>query len=176
MGFSFRRKGDEDGARPAEMDVGEVHVVSGNDAIPADADLHIRRLKDQHRFDPFMQEEKIEAIDAAIESGNLEKETVVEASLLGENSPYAEVRAAVSAHLAVVLFDDPQPRPLYNLLITLPGAQHRRFGTARRHNSSLDDWIYHMYRCRRHELAHGPALYRSGHSEFRRPVGFLPHG
>lgn len=98
MGFSFRRKGDDSTGQPIES---EIHAVSsGADShvvgADADADLHIRRLKDQHRFDPFLQEEKINAIDAAIETGDAEKETAVEASLLGENSPYAEVRAAVS--------------------------------------------------------------------------------
>ncbi|KAK6071511.1 OPT family small oligopeptide transporter [Seiridium cupressi] len=96
MGFSFRRKGDD---TVTTSEVGEVHVVSGNDVhneIVANPDLHIRRLKDQHRFDPFMQEEKIEAIDAAIETGNGEKKVAIEESLLGENSPYAEVRTAVS--------------------------------------------------------------------------------
>jgi hypothetical protein len=95
MGFSFRRK---DGESHAQSDEPEVTVVSSgtdNHALEH-ADLHIRRLKDQHRFDPFLQEEKIDAIDAAIETGNAEKETAVEASLIGENSPYAEVRAAVS--------------------------------------------------------------------------------
>lgn len=91
MGFSFRRKGDDRQDEVTEISV----VASGNDA--AQADLHIKRLKDQHRFDPFMQEEKINAIDAAIETGDAEKEHQIEESLLGENSPYAEVRASVSA-------------------------------------------------------------------------------
>jgi hypothetical protein len=98
MGFSFRRKAN--GAdQPAEA--GEVHEVTttgyeGDSAVAPDADLHLKRLKDQHRFDPYLQDEKLNAIDAAIETGDAEKENAIESSLIGENSPYAEVRNAVS--------------------------------------------------------------------------------
>lgn len=121
MGFSFRRKGDDRANEFSEVQV----VSSGNDVHEdaAHADLHIKRLKDQHRFDPFMDNEKVEAIDAAIETGNAEKEHVIEESILGENSPYAEVRAAVSCpqieHSSVATFYCSFP-----YLTATPGFQH----------------------------------------------------
>ncbi len=42
-----------------------------------------------------MEVEKLDAVDSAIEGGDPEKEAAVEASLLGENSPYPEVRESV---------------------------------------------------------------------------------
>ena len=97
----FRRK------FKAETDVNVVDVaqspgVEGEDATTTppeqvrNADSHMKRLRDQHRFDPYMDIEKLDAMDAAIETGNLEKEAAVENSLIAENSPYAEVRTAVS--------------------------------------------------------------------------------
>jgi len=60
------------------------------------ADSHIKKLRDQHRFDPYMDIEKLDAMDSAIASGDLEKEAAIESSLIAEDSPYAEVRTAVS--------------------------------------------------------------------------------
>ncbi|KAH8659933.1 Tetrapeptide transporter, OPT1/isp4 [Xylariales sp. PMI_506] len=80
---------------------------TGNDEVVSDptspaarddaqeAEKHLKRLRAQHRFDPFMDLEKLDAIDSAIETGNAEKEMATEDSLIGENSPYAEVRTAV---------------------------------------------------------------------------------
>lgn len=91
MGFSWRGRSD---ARPVEpVDSAE---ATGYEVGGADADLHMKRLKDQHRFDPFMDISKLDAIDNVIESGDVEKEAVVEEQLIGEDSPYAEVRASVS--------------------------------------------------------------------------------
>ena len=88
--FSSEKGGDE---RVVE---GDIHAVSSSYEVNADyADQHIKRLRDQHRFDPFMEIEKLDAVDAVIEGGDAEKEAAVEASLLGENSPYAEVRNSV---------------------------------------------------------------------------------
>ncbi|KAL2276762.1 hypothetical protein FJTKL_00427 [Diaporthe vaccinii] len=91
MGFSWRGRSE---ARPVEpVDSAE---ATGYEVGGADADLHMKRLKDQHRFDPFMDISKLDAIDNVIESGDIEKEAVVEEQLIGEDSPYAEVRASVS--------------------------------------------------------------------------------
>lgn len=91
MGFSWRGRSE---ARPVEpVDSAE---ATGYEVGGADADLHMKRLKDQHRFDPFMDISKLDAIDNVIESGDVEKEAVVEEQLIGEDSPYAEVRASVS--------------------------------------------------------------------------------
>jgi len=96
----FRRKFKAD----ADVDVANVqssNLDSENDTMAApenvrNADSHMKKLRDQHRFDPFMDIEKLNAMDTAIASGDLEKEAAVENSLIAENSPYAEVRTAVS--------------------------------------------------------------------------------
>jgi hypothetical protein len=115
MGFSFRGKGED---RPTE---GDVHVVSSGyegEISAVSADEHIRRLKDQHRFDPFMEDEKLAVIDNAIESGDAEKDAAIESSLIGENSPYPEVRTSVRP---------PHTSPRYPTpLIVSLGLQHRR--------------------------------------------------
>lgn len=66
---------------------------SGDDI--AHADTHLRRVKDQHQWDPYMDLDKIHAVEAAIETGDAEKEAAVEQSILQEDSPYFEVRSAV---------------------------------------------------------------------------------
>jgi hypothetical protein len=61
----------------------------------ANADAHLRRVKDQHKWDPFMDIHTIDDIDNAIGTGDAEKEVAVEQSILEEDSPYFEVRASV---------------------------------------------------------------------------------
>ena len=82
-----------DAQTPSIVGENDVAIVSGN---IQDADTHIKKLRDQHRFDPYMDIEKLDAMDTAIASGDLEKEAAIETSLIAENSPYAEVRTAVS--------------------------------------------------------------------------------
>lgn len=91
MGFSWRGKTSE---RPIEGE-SEIAASSSVDGVDPSQEIHIKKLKDQHRFDPFMDIAQLDAIDNAIETGDLEKEAVVETQLIAENSPYAEVRAAV---------------------------------------------------------------------------------
>jgi hypothetical protein len=103
MVFSFRGKGRDDGGtddRANDVDDGQdvISTAYEGGARP-DADKHLKRLRDQHRYDPFMQVEKLDAIDVALETGDAEKETVVETALIEEDSPYVEVRAAVSPNL-----------------------------------------------------------------------------
>ncbi|KAH8896754.1 OPT family small oligopeptide transporter [Thozetella sp. PMI_491] len=94
MGIMSRRKREE---VPADhMAQATSTGFEDEDAPVGNADEHIRRLRDQHRFDPFMDDEKLDAVDNAINFGDAEKEAVVESSLIGENSPYAEVRNSVS--------------------------------------------------------------------------------
>lgn len=66
---------------------------SGEDI--AHADTHLRRVKDQHKWDPFMDVDKIDAVDAALQTGDAEKEAAIEQSILQEDSPYLEVRSSV---------------------------------------------------------------------------------
>lgn len=97
MGFSLRNK------LKGENSSSEVYTTAvdgsdtGNDV--AHADLHLRRVKEQHRWDPFMDYEKIDAVDAALATGDAEKEAAVEESILQDDSPYLEVRSSVSLPL-----------------------------------------------------------------------------
>lgn len=75
-------------------------AVEGSETLGEDvahADLHLRRVKEQHKWDPFMDYDKIDAVDAAIASGDVEKEAAVEHSILQDDSPYMEVRSSVSS-------------------------------------------------------------------------------
>ena len=78
--------------------------ATGNDSSSDDnappgevgnADRELKRFRKQHRWDPFLEQDKLEAIDDAIATGDTEKEAAVDASLIQEDSPYPEVRAAV---------------------------------------------------------------------------------
>lgn len=64
-----------------------------------DATAELRNFKKQHKWDPFLDNEKLDTIDSALDSGNLEKQAAVDESLIQENSPYPEVRASVRAML-----------------------------------------------------------------------------
>ncbi|CZS90755.1 related to small oligopeptide transporter, OPT family [Rhynchosporium agropyri] len=55
----------------------------------------LKALKKSAKWDPNLPREAQEAIDDAIRSGDLEKKAVIEHTLLEEDSPYPEVRAAV---------------------------------------------------------------------------------
>lgn len=59
------------------------------------ANAELRNFRKQHRWDPFLEIDKLDNIDSALESGNAEKQAAIDESLIQENSPYAEVRAAV---------------------------------------------------------------------------------
>lgn len=95
MGFSLRNK------FKGENSASQVHTTAleGSDTLGEDvshADVHLRRVKDQHQWDPFMDYDKIDAVDAALATGDVEKEAAVEHSILQEDSPYLEVRSSVS--------------------------------------------------------------------------------
>lgn len=60
-----------------------------------DADAELRNFKEQHRWDPFLDVQKLENVDAAISSGNTATQVAVDESLIQENSPYPEVRSSV---------------------------------------------------------------------------------
>lgn len=92
MGFTSKfSKKSEVSEVATSVDRAESH---GDDV--AHADFHLRRMKDQHRWDPFMDHDKIDAVESAIASGDPEKEAAIEQSILQEDSPYLEVRSSVS--------------------------------------------------------------------------------
>ncbi|KAH8895289.1 Tetrapeptide transporter, OPT1/isp4 [Thozetella sp. PMI_491] len=91
--FSFRGKKSE--PVTGETETAVTSGYEGYDDNGANADVHLKKVKEQHLWDPFMDLDKLDAIDNAVEGGDIEKEAAVEQSLLLEDSPYMEVRAAV---------------------------------------------------------------------------------
>ncbi|KAG9250828.1 OPT oligopeptide transporter protein-domain-containing protein [Emericellopsis atlantica] len=74
--------------------------ASGSDVLPGvgevgNADGELRNFSKQHKWDPFLETEKLDNIDAAIASGDPEKEAALDESLIQEDSPYYEVRISV---------------------------------------------------------------------------------
>lgn len=55
----------------------------------------LKAFRKQHRYDLFLDNDKLEAVDAALHSGNAEKLKDLDNDLIQEDSPYPEVRAAV---------------------------------------------------------------------------------
>ncbi|KAJ6784825.1 hypothetical protein PWT90_06805 [Aphanocladium album] len=55
----------------------------------------LKTFRKQHRYDPFLGEDKRDAVDAALDSGNSEKLRDLDSALIQDDSPYPEVRAAV---------------------------------------------------------------------------------
>lgn len=73
-------------------------VSTGHYAGPGevgDATAELKNFRKQHKWDPYLDTDKLDVIDSALDSGNIEKQAAVDESLIQENSPYAEVRAAV---------------------------------------------------------------------------------
>jgi hypothetical protein len=74
--------------------------MSAEDELPAgtasEAAQDLRAFRRQHKWDPFLDNEKLDTIDDALNSDNAEKQAVVDETLIQEDSPYPEVRASVS--------------------------------------------------------------------------------
>lgn len=81
-------------------------VSSGVEILPGDAanvESDLRNFRKQHRWDPFLDIDKLDNIDEALASGNIEKEAAIDESLIQEDSPYPEVRASVrSIHISTL--------------------------------------------------------------------------
>lgn len=89
MGFKF---GKSDARVETEA------VSSGADVLPGESqnvESELRNFRKQHRWDPFLDIDKLDNIDEALASGNVEKEAAIDESLIQEDSPYPEVRASV---------------------------------------------------------------------------------
>ena len=69
--------------------------TTGSDVLPHDVERELRAFKKQHKWDPFLDIDKLDTVDNALASGDVEKEAAVEESLLVEDSPYPEVRSSV---------------------------------------------------------------------------------
>lgn len=78
-----------------------VTVTPDADAVSTGSNTANRRAEDlkkfqkQHKWDPFLDIDKLEIVEQAVLSGDIEKEAVIEESLLENDSPYVEVRASV---------------------------------------------------------------------------------
>lgn len=92
MGFKLRFGRQKPAADSAQAS--GIEVLPGPGEV-GDADAELRNFRKQHRWDPFLDVQKLDNIDAAISSGDVEKETAVDESLIQENSPYPEVRSSV---------------------------------------------------------------------------------
>jgi hypothetical protein len=86
---------------PRKAAEANVTVSPDADAVSTGSDTANRRAEDlkkfqkQHKWDPFLDIDKLEIVDQAVLSGDIEKEAAVEESLLENDSPYGEVRASV---------------------------------------------------------------------------------
>lgn len=111
----------------SKKEEGEVSVepVPSNEAIGETTAIehanNLVRFRKMHQWDLHMEIDKLESISDVVESGDVEKEAAFEESLLGENSPYPEVRASVSSLV-------PALRTIYQLQLGLHyslGRKHR---------------------------------------------------
>ena len=93
---------DRLGVRSRETPEADVTAsATGAEILPTvsanhDPDRELRRFRKQHKWDPFLDIDKLDNIDDALASGNAEKEAAIDESLIQEDSPYPEVRASVS--------------------------------------------------------------------------------
>jgi hypothetical protein len=85
-------------------------VSSGVEVLPGDAanvEADLRNFRKQHRWDPFLDIDKLDNIDEALASGNIEKEAAIDESLIQEDSPYPEVRASVRfIHILILVVQE----------------------------------------------------------------------
>ncbi|ROV88351.1 hypothetical protein VSDG_09400 [Cytospora chrysosperma] len=101
MGFSFRGKASAQPPVSEGQATGADTSSSPGEPTDINPTATLQKFKKLHKWDPFMDIDKLDAADEVLREGDLEKEAVVETSLLEEDSPYAEVRASVKP------FDDP---------------------------------------------------------------------
>lgn len=91
MGFTlFRGKGSD---QPT------VTVADGSSSaidVSTNPTADLKKFRKLHTFDPFLDIDKLEAVDNVLDTGDIEKEAAVEEQLLAEDSPYPEVRSSVS--------------------------------------------------------------------------------
>ncbi|KAL6698394.1 OPT oligopeptide transporter domain-containing protein [Trichoderma pleuroticola] len=88
MGFRF---GKSDARVETEAVSSGVDILPGGETVESE----LRNFRKQHRWDPFLDIDKLDNIDEALASGNAEKEAAIDESLIQEDSPYPEVRASV---------------------------------------------------------------------------------
>ncbi len=88
--FSRFRRGagsDESGAAAPDS-----AASTGADATP---EAGLKKFSRLHKWDPFVDADRLDSVDDVVATGDPEKEAAVEESLVDEDSPYPEVRASV---------------------------------------------------------------------------------
>ncbi|KAJ9133870.1 Oligopeptide transporter OPT-like protein [Pleurostoma richardsiae] len=90
MGFSWRGKTSE---TPVLNEVVATGAEVEPETVSPDSDL--KKFKKLHKWDPFLDIDKLDAVEDVLRSGDPEKEAAVQESLIVEDSPYPEVRASV---------------------------------------------------------------------------------
>lgn len=136
MGFSFKRRAQvTEGA--VDDDAITTGIEVGGEVVNPDADL--KKFKKLHKWDPFLDVDRLDAVDDVIESGDIEKQAAVEETLLVEDSPYAEVRSSVCSSRY-------QTRRSIHLTAS-SGQPYRRSGHAHQYYPSLDYRWCHVH-CR----------------------------
>ncbi|PHH63553.1 hypothetical protein CDD81_5740 [Ophiocordyceps australis] len=88
VGVKAREMGASDSADSTALDL---PAASANHST----ERELRRFRRQHKWDPFLDADKLQSVDAAIASGDAEKEAVVDDALIHQDSPYSEVRSSV---------------------------------------------------------------------------------
>lgn len=85
--------------RPGGTHTAAQEVDSGSDgpatATATGVQKELEAFKHEHAWDPNLPADQLAAVDEALKVGDLEKKVAIETTLLEENSPYPEVRAAV---------------------------------------------------------------------------------
>ena len=88
MGFSFRSKNTDT--------VVERVDTANSTGSDRNTEEQLAAFRRQHRWDPFLEVEKLNAVDHVLAAQDVEKEAEIQEALIVEDSPYPEVRASVS--------------------------------------------------------------------------------
>jgi hypothetical protein len=93
MGINWRKKTAEVNETPVSE--GITTGASAGDVTRAHAE-ELEKFQKAHKWDLYIDSERLDTVDAVVASGDIEKEAALEESLLEEDSPYQEVRISVS--------------------------------------------------------------------------------
>lgn len=96
MGLLSFRKGASVQTTSADLDAISTGVDHGvGDASIEKVQMDLKSFQREHLWDPNMPQENLDAVGKALRTGDVEAEMALESELVEEDSPYAEVRAAV---------------------------------------------------------------------------------
>ncbi len=97
MGFKFslRKRHEPEDIMPEPASIEGSVEAAGAAASGADVLGSLKQFEQQHHLDPNLPIDELNDVDAALNSGNVEKGLAVEQVIIEDNSPYPEVRASV---------------------------------------------------------------------------------